>query len=341
VSLDATPGKGRSSLAAREMGFGKLEDLNDVAIFVRVAEKSSFTQAARELRLSVPYVSKRIKYLEDTLQAQLFIRSTRHFSLTETGQRYYARCAAILQQLTAVHEEVGELTKGLRGTVRVYSPLGFGELVLPKIIFEFNKIYPDIIVDLRVGEDPASPTEKGVDIAIRTADLADASLLSRELGLLRYRVCASVDFFKGKKLPRRPEELAGYNCLVHPGQPGCDQWTFVDGEEECTLHVTGNLRSNSGVVIYDACEAGVGIARLPEYDARRGLKAGRLVELFPGQLTFARMLRAYYSRSPHTPARIETFLDFLQTRVEFLSTISQPRKGLESRQKRGTPRKAG
>ncbi len=295
-----------------------MENLNDIVIFVRVAERSSFTRAARELRLSVPYVSKRIKYLEDTLQTQLFIRSTRHFSLTETGQKYYERCGEILKQLNAIHEEVAELTKGLRGTVRVYSPLGFGELVLPQIIFEFNRLYPDIIVDLRVGEDAASPTEKGVDIAIRTAALADSSLLSRKLGVLRYRVCVAKSFFEGKTLPKISADIAGYNCLIHTGQRAPDLWTFDDGSKEATIKVAGNLRSNSGVAIYEACVAGVGIARLPEYDALKGLKTGKMIELFPDQLTFSRVLRAYFSRTPHTPTRIETFLDFLQSRVGFL-----------------------
>ena len=77
----------------------------------------------------------------------------------------------------------------------------------------------------------------------------------------------------------------------------------------------GGDGGNGGSVIFRVCMAGAGIARLPEYDARAGVKAGKLKILFPGQLDFTRMMRAYYPRSSHMPARIERFLKFLRAEI--------------------------
>lgn len=287
-------------------------------IFVRVADRKSMTRAAQELNLSAPYISKRIKSLEAALGTQLLIRSTHYLSLTEVGEKYYRRCSEILAQLKVAHEEVTDLTSGLRGTIRLYSSQGFGERVLTPVVAEFGRHYPDIVVDLRIADQSTSPTEKGVDLTIRTADLADSSLVCTELGTLKYQVCASPEFLK-TAVPKSPEDLANFNCLIHTVQSFAHQWTFTDSNTTSAVMVDGNLHSSSGVVIYRACKSGAGIARLPEYDVEHGVRRGHLVVLFPDRLTFTRTLRAYYPRTPHVPARLETFTNFLQARMKSMA----------------------
>ena len=295
--------------------FSKIDDLNDLVVFVEVAARKSFTTAAEHLRLSLPSVSRRVKNLEDALKVQLFVRTTRHIALTEAGRFYYDRCTKILEDLKGVHEEVHDLTSKISGSIRVYSPLGFGEQVLPEILLKFRKAYPEVIVELRVGDRSTNPTEKGVDVAIRTAALSDSNLLSRELGYLHYHLCASIDYLKAHKSPKSPDDLKERNCLIHTAQPSPDVWVFGDGKSKKNVPVKGDLRSNSGVVIYRACMEGAGIARLPVYDSMTGVKASRLKVLFPGQLRFSRPRWAYYPRSSHLPARIDTFLNFLQKEI--------------------------
>jgi DNA-binding transcriptional LysR family regulator len=299
-----------------------VENLNDIMIFVRVAERKSMSRAAKELHLSAPYVTKRIKLLEDELGTQLLIRSTRYLSLTEAGEKYFRRCSEIMAQLKVAHEEVTDMRSGLRGSVRVYSSQGIGEHFLVPIITDFIERYPEITVDLRIADQSTTPTEKGVDLTIRSAELSDSSLVGRELGRLHYEVCAAPALLR-KGAPRSPQDLAKFNCLIHTVQPSANCWTFTEGNGVSTVMVKGNFCSSSGVVVYRACKQGAGIARLPEYDVRRGVGEGHLQVLFPGRLTFTRVLRAYYPRTPHVPARIETFIDFVQERINRLSAARQ------------------
>jgi DNA-binding transcriptional LysR family regulator len=291
-----------------------MKNLNDIAIFARVVEKKSFSTAARELGLSTSLVSKRIRALEEELKTQLLKRSTHFLSLTEAGATFYERCAAALEMLDGAGDEI-EQTSGLRGTLRIFTALGFGEHVLWKIASEFSAQYPEITVRLEIGDRASNVLEKGVDVAIRSANLPDTSLEYRELGALRYHVCASPAYLDREGVPNTPEDLRRFNCLIHTAHKPADRWRFVGAPGTVTVRVTGNFLSNSGVAIHGACVDGLGIARLPEYVVRDSVKAGHLQVLFPGKLRFERNLKAFYSRTPHLPLKVSKLLDFLESRL--------------------------
>jgi DNA-binding transcriptional LysR family regulator len=291
-----------------------MKNLNDIAIFVRVVDKKSFSTAARELGLSTSLVSKRVRALEEELKTQLLKRSTHFLSLTEAGAALYERGAAALEMLDCAGDEIDQ-SGGLRGTVRIFAALGFGEHVLWKIASEFSVQYPEVSVHLEIGNRSTNVLETGVDVAIRSANLPDTSLEYRELGVLRYHICAAQDYLDREGTPKAPEDLRRFNCLIHTAHKPADRWRFAGTQGTTTVRVGGNFHSNSGVAIHGACEDGLGIARLPEYVVRDAVKAGRLQTLFPGKLRFERGLKAFYSRTRHLPRKVSALLDFLESRL--------------------------
>lgn len=291
-----------------------MKNLNDIAIFVRVVDKKSFSIAARELGLSTSFVSKRVRALEEELKSQLLKRSTHFLSLTEAGTIFYQRCTSALDLLEGASEELDQ-SGDVRGTIRVFTALGFGEHVLWQILSAFSKQFPDVSVRLEMGDRASNVLEKGVDVAIRSANLPDTSLEYRELGILRYHVCAAPSYLDSAGTPKSPEDLRNFNCLIHTAHKPPDRWRFARGNGTSTVRVQGSFSSNSGVAIHGACEAGLGIARLPEYVVRSATKAGRLKVLFPGKLRFERHLKAFYSRTPHLPLKVRKFLDFLESEL--------------------------
>jgi DNA-binding transcriptional LysR family regulator len=291
-----------------------MKNLNDIAIFVSVVDKKSFSVAARELGLSTSFVSKRVRALEEELKSQLLKRSTHFLSLTEAGATFYQRCTSALDLLDVASEELDH-TGEVRGTLRVFTALGFGEHVLWKIVSEFAEKYPDVSARLEMGNRATNVLEKGVDVAIRSANLPDTSLEYRELGILRYHICAAPDFLKRFGTPKTPDDLRNFNCLIHNAHEPPDRWRFVHTNGTITVQVAGSFHSNSGIAIHGACEMGLGIARLPEYVVRDAVKAGRLKILFPSKLRFDRHLKAFYSRTPHLPLKVTKFLDFLEKKL--------------------------
>lgn len=299
-----------------------MRNLNDIAIFVRVVEKKSFSAAAKELGLSASFVSKRVRCLEEELKTLLLKRSTHFLSLTEGGEAFYTRCAEALELLGGATTEAIDRTDEMRGTLRLFAALGFGEYVLWQIASDFAQQYPDISVQLEIGNRSTNILEIGVDIAIRSADLPDTSLAHRDLGSLRYHICAAPSYLARHGQPETPSDLPRFNCLIHTAHMPADRWKFIGPAGEYTVRVTGNVRSNSGVAIHGACERGVGIARLPGYIADEAVTAGRLQILFPGLLQFERQLKAFYPRTRHIPAKVMKFLDLLEERVP--AELSRP-----------------
>lgn len=292
-----------------------MDNLNDIVIFTTVVEKKGFSAAARALGLSVSYVSKRVRHLEETLDSQLLKRSTHFLSLTESGGIYYRTCVEALNLLEEARNRALEHAEHLRGTLRVFAALGFGEYVLWRLVSEFTRLFPEINIEVEIGNRSTNVLETGVDIAIRSADLPDSSLERRELGVLRYYVCAAPAYLEKSGTPAHPRDLPRFNCLIHTAHNPAERWRFHEDGKDYIVSVSGNLRSNSGVVVHGACEDGIGIARLPHYVARQSISAGRLMELFPGSLRFERALKAFYPRTAHVPGKITAFLDFIEARL--------------------------
>jgi DNA-binding transcriptional LysR family regulator len=302
-----------------------MEDLNDIATFIRVVERNSFTAAGKELRLSSAAVSKRISRLEESLGVQLLNRSTRRLMLTEAGTDFYKQCSQVISHLEKARNSVAGNNAALKGMLRIHAALGVGQRLVAPAIQEFLKRYPDMLVDLSIDVHPINPIDHGIDIAIRSAQsaqvlrLSASSLSCRELGLVRYLICASPDYIARAGRPKRPRDLAGFNCLIHSGQLLASTWRFHGKAGEYAVNVSGNFHTNNGVAVRQAALSGGGIARLPDYAVREDLQTGRLVALFSNTAGRKRSIKAFYPRTRNLPARVQIFLDFME---EFLGQHS-------------------
>ena len=107
-----------------------MDNLADVAVFVRVVERGSFTLAADELELSRAVVSKYVSRLEERLGARLLHRTTRRLSLTEAGAALFEASRGALERIEEAEGAVAQLQSEPRGRLRVSAPMSFGILHL-------------------------------------------------------------------------------------------------------------------------------------------------------------------------------------------------------------------
>ena len=156
-----------------------MDRLTGLVAFVRVAEASSFSEAARRLGVSKSAISKQIAALEGRLGARLLNRSTRKLSLTEAGRRFYERAARILAEADEAALEVARQAEAPRGRLRVNAPMTFGVMHLGRAVAEFLAREPEVEVELVLDDRYVDLVEEGVDVAIRIADLPDSSLVAR------------------------------------------------------------------------------------------------------------------------------------------------------------------
>src|SRR5437763_15595417 len=127
-----------------------MSDLNALMIFARVIEASSFSEAARRLRMPVSTVSRRIADLEDELGVRLLERSTRSLRLTDVGSEvleHAQRCAELSE---AVDDLVSHQLSNVSGTLRLSAPPSISDTLLAPLVGAVQARYPNVAVQILV-----------------------------------------------------------------------------------------------------------------------------------------------------------------------------------------------
>jgi DNA-binding transcriptional LysR family regulator len=288
-----------------------MDRLTSLTAFVRVVDNGGFSAAGRKLNMSTTMVSNHIQALEERLGARLLHRTTRKVSLTEVGRAYYDRATQILSDLEQADDIAGALQSTPRGTLRIYTATHIVPFVAP-VVAEFLSSYPDVKVDLNMGERTIDLIDEGFDVAIRLTPPPDSSLIVRSLATWRHVLCCSPAYLEKHGPLRQLSELADYNCVRHVLYPYGDEWRFVDRKgTPASVRISGNLVSNSGDMLRTAALQGVGILLGPGFLVADDLDSGRLVRLLSEYRPVELSMNAVYPHRHHLSAKVRTFIDLL------------------------------
>jgi DNA-binding transcriptional LysR family regulator len=292
-----------------------VENLADIAVFVRVVERGSFTTAAEDLSLSRAAISKYISRLEERLGARLLHRTTRRLSLTEAGAALFEASRGALERIEEAEGAVAQLQQEPQGRLRVSAPMSFGILHLGSAVADFARAYPRITLDIRLDDRFVNLVAEGVDVAVRIGELTDSSLVARRIAHTRAVACASPAYVKEHGEPRTPDELAGRNCLHYSYLATGNVWRFTarDGHE-IPVAVSGNIRVNNGILLAEAAIAGHGIVILPSFYVAHLLANGMLRRILADYRLPDLGIHAVYPQRAHVPPKVRVFIDFLAER---------------------------
>jgi DNA-binding transcriptional LysR family regulator len=300
-----------------------MESLRGILNFARVAELGSFAKAARELGISAVAVSQNISRLEKGLGVRLLARSTRQLSLTAEGQAFLALCQEPLAELERACRQAREDTRMPRGRLRVtaVSPVAYLYLI-PALPLFFER-YPQIELDLELSEDANPLIGRRFDVGIRVGALQDANFVARPLGPLRLLMVASPAYLAAAGVPSTPEALAQHRLLVAHFADREQSTPFIlqsrSSPDAPTLmrmmptngSMAGRFVCSDYRGLLAACEAGLGIAQLPQPVALEALRAGRL-KLLLVEYTFQGLqLFLHYPSRQQLPARVRAWVDFV------------------------------
>ena len=252
--------------------------LDDLRLFAKVAEKRSFTAAARELGMPKQTLSRRVAELEAELGTELCRRTTRRLHLTDVGAAYAARCVEIVKLADEATRAVTDASARPSGTLRVTADPVFGEAFVSGLVIDYARRFPDVRVEVVLTRRYVDLVEEGFDVAFRIGRADDTRLTATQLGPARVRYCASPSYVSARGAPSRPEELASHDTIVVASDGAAVRWPFRGKKDEPALvSVSGRLRTTSFEMARDAALAGLGIGIFPEFACIDDLRRGRLV----------------------------------------------------------------
>jgi DNA-binding transcriptional LysR family regulator len=298
-----------------------MQDLNDLYYFVQVVDHGGFASAGRALGVPKSKLSRRLALLEERLGVLLIVRSTRHFSVTEIGQTFYAHCRAMLVEAEAAQEAIEVTRAEPCGVVRMSCPVALLNARVAEMVAAFMVDYPRVVVHLEAADRPVDVLGEGIDLALRVRQppLADTDLSLRVLGKSRQALVAAPALLERLGTPQVPTDLPALPTLEH-GVPQHEHvWHLFgpDGAEARIPHQP-RLITRGMTMLRTAALAGVGVVQLPLMMVRGPLARGELVQVLPEWAPRSGIIHAVFASRRGLLPTVRTLIDFLATRFREL-----------------------
>ena len=297
-----------------------MDKFSDMAMFVSIVKHQGLAAAGRELGLSPATMTARLQALEERYGVKLLNRSTRHVSLTDSGELYYKACLEILDNVSEAENLIQNGVKEVKGPLKIAAPKDIGKQYILPILSEFCQQYPDVIPYLYLNDNLSNIAESGMDIVIRYGELVDSSLISRRLSPSRRVLCASPEYLAKYGTPLTPQDLVEHDCLAMlRSNEELKTWHFQDHDMKKSITVVPKRFSDDGEVIRYWALKGEGIALKSVLDVQDDINNQRLVTLLNGYMknfntstsVSSADLNVVYISKKYQPKRIRLFLDFL------------------------------
>lgn len=288
-------------------------DLLSLSIFVEIVDSGNLAQAARSLGMSRANVSYRLAQLEKELGAELLRRTPQGNELTEVGERIYRHAVNIINETAVMMESARQGAEGLTGRVGLSMPTGYGQLVMTPWLIEFKKQYPGIMLEVRFENFVDNLVRDGVDVAVNVMTEPPQTLVVRDLGQLRYVVCASTEWARQNGVPRSLAELVNAPIITTGGITGRAHLTATRNGRQSDVRLHPTLLSRSFPFLRECILAGVGVGVVPDYVVAGDVAAGTVVTgMDDHHLSLDRSnMYMVYTQSRYQSRAVRTLIDFL------------------------------
>lgn len=288
-----------------------MDRFQEMQVFVRIAERGSFSKAAEDLQIPRPTVTNLVKRMEARLGARLLERTTRQVRLTHDGEAHYRRCVRLLADLEEA--DGAFLDTSPKGLLRANAQGTLTRFFVMPGLPAFLERYPDIVLQLGEDDRLVDLVREGVDCVLRTGVLQDSSLAGRQIALMPQVTVASPAYLERFGEPRRLEDLESHqavNYLSSATGRGLPLDFTVEGRNvqvrpRAVVSVTGAELYTSAAL------AGLGLVQVPRYRVERELAAGELKIVLPGAPPAPMPVSVLYPQNRQVSARVRVFTQWL------------------------------
>jgi DNA-binding transcriptional LysR family regulator len=290
-------------------------------VFVKVAETSGFAEAARQLNMSPPAVTRAVASLEDQIGARLFTRTTRSVKLTEAGMRYFDDCRRILADLAEAEAIAGGSHAKPTGILTVTASALFGQDYITPILTDYVDQNPEVSVRALFVDRITNMVDEGIDVGIRIGELADSSFSAIRVGSVRRVVCGAPAYFEQHGVPTHPADLGRHRIIA-----GTTSWASLDwrfgGAQKPTVRIAPRLSFSTYSAVIKATMLGWGLSRPLSYQIGQALIDGDLQTVLSDFEEDPLPIHIVHPEGRRASAKVRAFVDLAVDRLRANRSIN-------------------
>ncbi|TDQ20210.1 DNA-binding transcriptional LysR family regulator [Raoultella sp. BIGb0149] len=293
-------------------------DMGLLHAVVEVAKAGGFREAARITGSSASRLSDAVRRAEEQLGIRLFHRTTRTVVLTEAGRALIERLLPAMNEVDAALDSLNRYRNTPGGTLRLNVPVSAARLVLPSLVPEFIRRYPNIQLEIVAESNVQDVFRDGCDAGIRYDERLEQDVIALPIGPRRQRfaVAAAPAYLSQHGRPTHPRDLMHHQCIRGRYATGVmPAWEFEREGESYSVQVNGPLVVSVGSAVdlaVDSAIAGIGVIYLFEEWLRPAIASGQLEPILqPWWLSFSGPY-LYYNDRRLIPVPLQAFIDFVR-----------------------------
>jgi DNA-binding transcriptional LysR family regulator len=290
-----------------------MTDIKLIEAFVLVMKHGTLAAAESESNVPKATLSRHLLKLEESLGAQLFLRTGRRPIPTQAAQTLFVHCVRLLADLNAGMDEakavVQAVSDGMRGELTVATTSHFSTSFVSQIQGKYLLRHPGVVCNLYVVPDPTASFADDVDCYICSGPPEHPNLVARLLGHLNYRLFASPAYLIKNGLPQLPDDLAKHRGIVLKQPQKETRVVLHSNGESFTCLFDKTACTNDYWVMKSMAVDGNGIALLPDYFARPEVTAGMLSPVLPGWNAPPVPVYCAYQKQRYMAKKLCAFID--------------------------------
>lgn len=290
-----------------------MDQIQAMRVFARVVETGGFTRAAETLDLPKGSATKLVQQLETRLRVKLLNRTTRRVTVTPDGAAYYERVARLLSDLDEMEAAMLQANGKPSGRLRVDVGSSVARLLVIPALPDFYRRYPDIQLDLGVGDRPVDLITDNVDCVIRGGDLVEQSLVARRIGNLPLIAVATPAYLAEHGTPTHPRELETRHTMINYFSPRTGRpYPHVFERDGERIEIDGRYKVsvNESNAHLAAVLSGLGISQVAQFAAQPHIASGELVEVLADWPHPPIPMHVVYPPNRHLSARVRAFVEW-------------------------------
>lgn len=297
----------------------QLEQMASMAIFAKIVETMSYTEAARVIGVSKSAVSKELARLEATLGVTLLKRTTRKVEVTNVGRTYYEYCARMLTEMRSADAFMEKYHADPVGNLRVAAPVTFGNVMLMPALNRFATKYVNVQVELDLTDRQIDLESQNLDIAISINRSKPEDARGKVLMEIDWGLFAAPAYLERHPAITDPEQLSRHGFMLFRGSAHTSVVAMQKHKREVEVRARCVMRSNNSRALLSSALDGLGVAYLPRYVASEAVAGGTLTPIFPDWSFEKRFAFLMWRDDPFVAPRVLSLIQFLTDHFDDLN----------------------